>query len=192
MRVGLTVRRWFRCASAQIAYEATLTDFVDWLIEERNAQVVFVPQVTHALAGDDDRVVAARIVGRLRQSDAALLLTAELRPGEVKGLCGEMKYFVGTRMHSNIFALSMGVPALAIGYLPKTEGLMEQLGLEAWTLPIETLDVRMLQDAYTRLVACERELRQWLAERVPEITRSALRSGRAIEDAFLRRDDVST
>ena len=186
VRVGLTARRWFRRESAQLRYEGVLAAFVDWLITEEKAEVVFVPQVTHALADDDDRAVARRIVGRLRHPGGAQVLEAELRPGEIKGLCGRMTYFVGTRMHSNIFALSMGVPVLAIACQPKMSGLMEQLGLLEWTVPIDSLEPHVLQDAYGRLVACGPEVRRRLASTIPEATRSAMLNGRVIEEHYLR------
>jgi colanic acid/amylovoran biosynthesis protein len=183
--VGVTVRHWFRDASRQLRYEQLLAAFVDWLIAEAKAQVVFVPQVTHALAGDDDRAVARRVVARLRQPGGAQLVEAELRPGQVKSLCGRMRFFLGTRMHSNLFASSMGVPVLAIGYLPKTSGLMEELGLAEWTLPIDTLELSSLQAAYGRLVGHESSVRSWLARRIPELERSALESAQAIEEYYL-------
>jgi colanic acid/amylovoran biosynthesis protein len=145
-----------------------------------------VPQVTHAGSGDDDRVIGRRIVARLRRATQARLLEVELRPGQIKGLCGRMRWFVGTRMHSNIFALSMGVPTLAIGYLPKTVGLMETIGLEEWTLPIETLTAYQLEEAFARLVAREQEVRGRLAQRIPELTRAAMDNGRTIEEALSR------
>jgi colanic acid/amylovoran biosynthesis protein len=186
IQVGLTVRRWFRRESDQLRYEQVLASFVDWLIAARRARAIFVPQVTHTLADDDDRTVARRIVGRMKHPDGALLLDRELRPGEIKDLCGRMTYFVGTRMHSAIFALSMGVPVLAIGYLPKTAGLMEELGLSEWTLPIESLEDDKLRHAYDRLVARGQDLRAMLSRQVPKLTAAALRNGRSVEEAFLR------
>jgi colanic acid/amylovoran biosynthesis protein len=186
VRVGLTVRRWFRREAAQLRYEGVLAAFVDWLITEEKAEVVFVPQVTHAQADDDDRTVARRIVDRLRHPGGAQVLEAELRPGEVKGLCGRMTYFVGTRMHSNIFALSLGVPVLAIGCQPKMSGLMEQLGLLEWTVPIDSLEPHVLQDAYRRLVARGLEVKRRLASAIPEATRSAMCNGQVIEEHYLR------
>jgi colanic acid/amylovoran biosynthesis protein len=186
VRVGVTVRHWFRRPSQQRRYEEVLADFVDWLTGAMNAQVVFVPQVTFALGDDDDRVVARRIRARLRNPGAALVVEDELRPGEIKGLCGRMTYFVGTRMHSNIFALSMAVPVLAIGYLPKTSGLMEQLGLEEWAVPIDSLELRVLQEAYARLVAHGPQLRDRLTRALPELERAALQNGRGIEESYLR------
>lgn len=186
VRVGVTARRWFRRESDQLRYEQVLAAFVDWLIDDLEAQVVFVPQVTHALAGDDDRIVARRIVGRLRHPAGAHILDVELRPEEIKGLCARMTYFVGTRMHSNIFALSMGVPVLAIGYLPKTSGLMEQLGLGEWVVPIDPLPLSVLQAAYGRLVARGQDLREKLAATIPEAVCSALRNGQSIEERYLK------
>lgn len=185
VRVGVTVRRWFQAPADQRRYEEILAAFVDWLAEAREAKAILIPQVTYAVGGDDDRTVARRIVARLRNPGVAQLLEGELPPGEIKALCGRMDYFVGTRMHSNIFALSMGVPVLAIGYQPKTAGLMEQLGLGEWVVAIESLELPVLQRAYERLVAQGPELRSRLARQMPELTERALRNGQVIEERYL-------
>jgi polysaccharide pyruvyl transferase WcaK-like protein len=39
-------------------------------------------------------------------------------------------------MHSQIFAISQGVPVVAIGYLAKTRGMLQMLGLERWYVHI--------------------------------------------------------
>ncbi len=41
-----------------------------------------------------------------------------------------MDLFLGTRLHSNIFALVAGVPVVAVAYQYKTFGLMEMIGLK--------------------------------------------------------------
>ena len=185
--MGVTVRRWFRRQADQLRYEEVLAAFVDWLIGDENAQVVFVPQVTYALG----RRRRSRRGPAHRGSPAAAraaptCVEAELRPGEIKGLCGQMTYFVGTRMHSNIFALSMGVPVLAIGYLPKTSGLMEQLGLGEWTVPIDSLELPCCRTRTAGSWLAARTSESDSASTIPELTRSALHNGRVIEERYLR------
>lgn len=61
-----------------------------------------------------------------------------LTPEQMKAIIKDAKCFVGSRMHSNIFALTCGVPVIAISYQPKTEYIMKSLGLDEYSLPINS------------------------------------------------------
>jgi colanic acid/amylovoran biosynthesis protein len=180
--VGMTVRRWFRDRRRQQAYERTLARFVDWLVARRGATVVFLPQVTYTEGSDDDRTIARRVAAATTHPDHVRPIEAELSAGEVKWLCGRMDVFVGTRMHSNIFALSSGVPAVAIAYQPKTVGIMAGLGMDEWVLPIDDLGLCQLQRIFDAAFARRAEIRQHLATVMPRITASALDAGRFIAE----------
>ena len=66
-------------------------------------------------------------------------ISDEITYMEMKGILRDAKFFVGSRMHSNIFALQQGVPVVAISYQPKTEYIMYSLDLSDYSLPIINL-----------------------------------------------------
>jgi colanic acid/amylovoran biosynthesis protein len=192
--VGMTVRKWFRDSGRQVNYERTMAAFVDWLVDERGAEVIFLPQVTYAEGHDDDRETARNVVASVARTDRARVVEDELAVAEVKWLCGRMDFFVGTRMHSNIFALSSGVPTLAIAYQPKTEGIMAGLGLGDCVLRIEELTTEELRRAFDALVARGPEIRDHLSATLPEIRAEAIEGGRLIGEVLVgwkdRQDDA--
>ena len=182
--VGMTVRRWFRDREQQVRYEKTIAAFVDWLIEERRAEVVLLPQVTYSEGLDDDRETARNMVRWVNQKDHVRVVEDELSAGEIKWLCGRVDFFVGTRMHSNIFALSSGVPTLAIAYQPKTQGIMSELGLDDCVLPIEGLALEELQTVFDAMVGRKSEIRNRLGSTIPSLEVKALEAGQLIADNF--------
>jgi colanic acid/amylovoran biosynthesis protein len=183
--VGMTVRRWFRDLEQQTSYERTMASFVDWLVKERDAIVVLLPQVTFTEGHDDDRETARRVASRTSAGERVRLVEEDLGAAEVKWLCGKMDLFVGTRMHSNIFALSGAVPTVAIAYQPKTSGIMSDLGLGEWAVPIEDLALGELQRLFDAVVERQAEIREQLARAIPELEARALEGGRLVADAFL-------
>jgi len=185
LTVGITVRKWFRDRELQVGYERTIAAFVGWLVEERGAVVVFLPQVTYADGYDDDREAARDVVASVTRIDRVRVVEDELAAAEVKWLCGQMDFFVGTRMHSNIFALSSGVPTLAIAYQPKTEGIMSGLGLGECVLRIEDLALDELRRAFDDIVDRGPEIRDQLCSTMREIQAEALEAGRLIGEAFI-------
>ena len=184
IRVGLTVRSWFRDRAEQNRYEQTFGRFADWLAGEMNAAVFFVPQVTWTGGGDDDRVAARNARTHAGPSQQIHLIEEELDPARIRGLCGKMDLFVGTRMHSNIYALAMKVPVLAVGYQPKTAGIMARLGLERFVLPIEGLRLVELQERFRRLMNERDNIVAALEREIPGMRDDARQASRLIEEDF--------
>lgn len=61
-------------------------------------------------------------------------------PHVLRAMIARCTVFIGTRFHSCIFALYAGRPTFAISYLPKTEYIMNDLGLGTRHMPIDSLD----------------------------------------------------
>ena len=167
--VGITARSWLPPAE-QHAYEVGLARTIDHLIV-RGHPVLLVPQVTADFMQDDDRIVEARIAALCTLEP--ILCTDRLPYTELLTLYGECHLFVGTRFHSVIFSLLHRVPCIAIEYEHKTSGIMADLGLSAWTLPIEEVDADRLIALVDRLIV-EREdyLRQLDEVLPPYVARS--------------------
>lgn len=53
---------------------------------------------------------------------------------ETKGIIGQCDFFIGSRMHSCIAALSQGVPCVGVAYSMKFRGVFESVGSEAWVI----------------------------------------------------------
>ena len=168
-------------SAAMLAAEPTSTLA---LAREKGATVCFVPQVTHEQGGDDDRAAARAVYDGVAAKERVRLVEEELSPDQIKALCGSMDFFVGTRMHSNILALTMGVPTLAIAYQPKTIGIMRQLGLERYVCGIEDLTLPAIQRRFEELAQNRQRIAAALRERLPIVRRLAVMNGELIEADF--------
>ena len=82
---------------------------------------------------DDDRDVCRRIVERMRGGNQVDLVTTEDPTTEevLTHLC-QADLQIGMRLHATILATSLGVPSVAVAYLPKVRGYMASLGQEAF------------------------------------------------------------
>ncbi len=149
LTVGVTARNWLPPAE-QHGYEVGLARVIDHLIE-RGYGVLLVPQVTADFMGDDDRVVEARIAALCTRNPDRI--EDRLPYTELLKLYGECHLFIGTRFHSVIFSLLHRVPCLAIEDEHSTSGIMADLGLSSWTLPIEQVDADRMIALADRLLA---------------------------------------
>ncbi|WP_166663421.1 polysaccharide pyruvyl transferase family protein [Streptomyces sp. NBC_00582] len=130
--VGVTARRWLAPA-AQDRYERELARTID-AVQGTGARVVLIPQVSTDYLGDDDRVCERRIAAHC--TSGPLMVDEVVDYRDLKGLYDECSLLIGTRFHSVIFSLTSDVPCVAIEYEHKTRGIMADLDLSAWVLPI--------------------------------------------------------
>jgi colanic acid/amylovoran biosynthesis protein len=141
--IGLTVRRWFfleENIEKFNEYKKIMAKVIDYLVDKLNSTVIFFPQVIVPHEEENDTTVAKEIFRLVKNKDNFKILTKDYSPEELMGMIGQMDLFIGTRMHSNIFAVSMSVPTIAIGYRHKTRGIMEMLGLEKYVCEINSIE----------------------------------------------------
>jgi len=175
MRVGITVRDWFDDVELYRKYLKSVAKTIDFLSENYSATIYYVPQVIASNFGDDDRRSAELLRQYIKSKDSLVIIDEDLEVSQIIEVCGSMDYFIGTRMHSNIFALISGVPTIAIEYEPKTRGIMRSLDLEKWVVPINDLtDGKDLLNEYLeKLIVSETQYRSNLKSVLPKIKKKS-------------------
>jgi colanic acid/amylovoran biosynthesis protein len=183
--VGVTARAWLPGAG-QHAYERAMAEFIDRLSREPGVKVVVIPQVTATEQNDDDRVVGRRIRELIGSDSNVVFVEQQLTHYEIKAVFACLDYLVGTRFHSVIFALTAGVPALAIEYEHKTSGIMRDLGLEDWVLHIEDVTADRLAALFSGLMCSHDDYLEQLHQVLPGYLESARTSVDLIKEAYER------
>lgn len=145
--IGITVRSWLD-GKQQTDYEAAVAALIRHITSKPNHKVVVIPQVTSTAQHDDDREAGSRIARLVGKNDRAVFLEQRFSSSEILSIYSGLDYLVGTRFHSVIFALLARVPAVAIEYEHKTSGIMQDLGLERWVIPIESATAEKLTKLY--------------------------------------------
>jgi colanic acid/amylovoran biosynthesis protein len=159
-------------------YLEVMAKLVDYLIVEIGATVVLLPFCY--MKGYDDRLEIAR-VRRLTGDKAKMkIIAGKLEPEELKGVIGRMGLFVGTRGHSNILALSMCVPTLAISYHHKMDGIMKAMGMSEWVCSQERLNSYVLIGKASKMWALKDDIKDKLNKKMPIIEEKALLNSKLI------------
>ena len=160
-------------------YIGAMTKLTTYLTEELGAMVVLVPFCL--VRGHDDRLESARVKRLIGDTQRIKAVTRELSPAELQGILGRMELFVGTRAHANIFALSMGVPTLALSYHHKMDGIMEDLGMSEWVCGCAAADASELIAKVKSLWTLKEHIRAQLRERVSLMAEKAALNAKLIE-----------
>lgn len=147
---GFSVRQWkhVKFGTPDQMYEhykKVISKVADELIKRYNGNIIFIPMALgEGGYGHDDRRVAAEIINLMKYKKQARIIEKAYSPSEIKSIISSMDLFIGTRMHSLIFAISTGVPIVAIEYEFKTRGLMQELQLENLLLTYEDINSKEL------------------------------------------------
>jgi polysaccharide pyruvyl transferase WcaK-like protein len=124
-------------------YRELVSAIVRRLMAMENTSVLLVPHVYGSEPGSESDLIASeQVFAALRGRYAGRLgiLRGTYEPGEVRfaiGLCG---FFIGSRMHACIAALSQNIPAVAVAYSSKFLGVMETMGIPSLVADARKLD----------------------------------------------------
>lgn len=164
-RIGVTVLNWQFAIRGSMGIE--VEDYLYRLqmvlehVRQRHPDLhVFVfPQVcvTSSFSANDDRPISQRLVDRIA-SFATLVSTSDLAcPEELAGRYQQMDAFIGSRMHSAIFAICGGVPTIGLAYQPKTTGTWQLLGLEDWVFDIDRFQMEEIETLLLEMLSHRQE-----------------------------------
>ena len=144
------------------------------LSDEHGAFVYLFCQVTGPTTYDDDRTAAQTVMNMMGgQAREVRLVDETLSPGQLKACYGLMNLFLGSRLHSGIFALGMGVPSVLINYLSKTRGVLEALGLGDWSVDLSDTSDAAFEELICRVWLERSERASRLAALLPEVIAQA-------------------
>lgn len=121
----------------KLEYCGFLQSLIESLLKLSPGDILLVPH-TFAIAGDPEsdndacsrlrKMLSPELQSRVR------IVTGDYDPHELKGIIGRCGFFIGSRMHSCIAALSQGVPCVGVAYSMKFEGVFDSVGMKDWVI----------------------------------------------------------
>ena len=149
----------------RIDYKEVITKLVKALVR-RGASVLLVPHVFSSGNLEDDASACMELMAELGELGSITCLP-RLTEDEVKYCIGQCEFFVGSRMHSCIAAVSQNVPILAISYSPKFAGTLGELGLEFGVVDASAHDAEEVIEKALTLFTQRETVRRRLEEITP-------------------------
>jgi len=137
--IGLTARDWWFPGNKNPQrlrenYVRLLLEAIDHVRNKYQAKVLFIP---HCL---EDLEFVEKIVGRLDDRRNVFILRKDYSPEELQDILSGLTMLIGARIHSAVFALTVGVPVIAIAYeIHKGYGILEMAGQKDLVLDISSL-----------------------------------------------------
>lgn len=139
-------------AQKYIKYKQSIADLMIHL-DQKGFFPVLVEHVFSEMEHENDMTCIREIESLVKGNcEYGVFSDHGLTCRQMKQIYASFDYTVGTRFHSVIFSLSSGVPSIAITYGGnKGDGIMADLGLERFALPISHLTADSLIRAFDDL-----------------------------------------
>lgn len=101
------------------------------------------------------------------------IVTGQYDQHEIKGVIGQCDFFIGSRMHACIAALSQGVPCVGVAYSDKFEGVFDSVGMRGWVVDgrqaTNEQSVARILDLYRIRESVRRDLKAKADEAIMEL-----------------------
>lgn len=161
----------------RLEYTSFLKLLVEALLQRSTVRILLVPHTFGRPEGIESDPTACRaLIHNLPNGirNRVHLVTAEYDQHSIKGIIGMCDFFVGSRMHSCIAALSQGIPTIGVAYSKKFRGIFESVGVGDWVVDGRESTTSEAVNLISARVEALEEMRMKL-EPMPSEARSILR-----------------
>lgn len=158
-------------------YRRLVNAIIEFLIVKKKAHVMLVP---HVLGGpehaESDSQISRKLYSELKAvyPSRLSLLAGGYDQAGVKHIIGTCDFFIGSRMHACIAALSQCVPAVPIAYSRKFIGVMETIGVESYVADPCSLDEGAILDIIDKAFEDRAAIAEKLKSRMPGVKEQVL------------------
>lgn len=160
----------------KLDYGSFLRQMIVVLLATYPADILLVPH-TFAIAGDPESDNHA--CWQLREDlpselrSRVRIVTGDYDAHELKGIIGQCGFFIGSRMHSCIAALSQGIPCVGVAYSMKFKGVFGSVGMNDWVIDARHVDNESAESAILNLYS-SREAARTILSKNADLARARL------------------
>ncbi len=124
-------------------YREFITRLLEQLLGETDCRILLVPHTFGAPGNvNSDPDASQKALDGLPESlrGRVHLLKEKINQNYIKGVISHCDFFIGSRMHSCIAALSQGIPTVGVAYSKKFIGVFNSIGLGEMVVDARSLD----------------------------------------------------
>ena len=124
--------------SLAVNYKKIIDSLLKLLITEMHLPVLLVPHV-YSSYYDNDWIACQKVFSQWKNEygNSLLFFDEEFSARHIKYIIGQCDFFIGSRMHACIAALSQAVPAVSLAYSRKFIGVMNTLAVNTLLLDLK-------------------------------------------------------
>ena len=159
-------------------YRNLINEIIIYFTSLHNVHILLVPHVLPSpdFSIEDDYLAADNLVHQLsaEQQDKIMLLNRDYNQNTIKYCIGQTDFFIGSRMHATIAALSQYIPAVGLAYSKKFKGVFATAGVENCVLDLRKLNLEETLTGIKTIFETRNNIRQTLESTVPSLQQNLL------------------
>lgn len=153
-------------------YKELVDEFLEHVLKDTDANVILVPHVlSKDIEIEDDFRLCKKVSEELtaKYSGRVMALDRFYKENELKGIISQCDFFVGSRMHACIAAVSTCVPTMPIAYSRKFAGIWEDLNLGRCVSDPREEPKDVIMSRFDALLREKDDIRKQLQHKVPQV-----------------------
>lgn len=164
-------------------YRDLVYNIVDFLFTKEKVIVLLVPHVFGASQhSENDSVVCEKIYSDLKEKykDKLFLVEGSYNQNEIKYIIGQCDFFIGSRMHACIAALSQYIPAVAIAYSKKFFGVIQTIEMESLVADPKKMSIEKILEIINQAYEQRNIIQERLKRKIPRVQQDVFTEFRKI------------
>jgi len=152
-------------------YINTFITVARFFVQHYQGRVMVIPQALGPDPVEDDRIISMEFIRRVQEHIPGGE-TVQFHNPDTSSLTGFLQLLsqamllIGTRLHSCILAMLVGVPVISIGYQYKSQGTLNMLGLDRFNKNISDISsewlITMVEEIMDHRQQIQEEIRRGL------------------------------
>ena len=146
-------------------YKLAMKGMIEWL-SENSFLPVLIEHVYDDNEHEQDLICINEVIALLDETTNYVVYSnRNIDCRQLKKIYSKMDYLIGTRFHSVIFSLSSRIPVIAITYGGnKGKGIMKDMGLEEYALPMNSITKEVLIKKFVQLTENKESIKSIINE----------------------------
>jgi len=154
-------------------YRELIYAVIEMFLKRQKVSVLLVshvfPPVNNAVESDSEACFKMYECFRKIYPGRIFMVKGEYDQGEVKHIIGLSDFFIGSRMHACIAAISQGIPAVGIAYSGKFYGVFESIGVADCVVDAGNYDKKQVLEKIESIFERKDKIRATLNYAMPQV-----------------------
>ncbi|WP_163193797.1 polysaccharide pyruvyl transferase family protein [Clostridium thermarum] len=158
--------------SLKTDYKDLIEYFLSHILTKTDANIILVPHVLDKdIEIEDDFRLCKKIYEKFKDKYRGRVMALDkfYAENELKGIISQCDFFVGSRMHACIAAISTTVPTMPIAYSRKFAGIWEDLGLGRCVADPREESIDEIIAKFDGLYSDRTNINEQLRKKVPQV-----------------------